>query len=423
MKNIQLARPTNIIGSFKSLKGNTRVSIMFEPLWGIPFVIFNFYLSLYMKELGITAREFGYLISIGFISGAIFSLFGGVITDKLGRKKTTFIFDLISWPFCVLIYLISNSFWMFAIATVINNAGKIVGTSFYLMVIEDATNDERIAAFNLLNIITISTGVIIPLAGILVNALGVVKAERFFLGFASISMTIMMLSRNHFYKETKIGQQILDEHRRNPVKNTFKNMLPLKALIVFKKRPIAIMTIFVCILFNLFITIGTINSLYFAPYMTEVLKISKSSVSILGGVYSGVMFLVLVFVFPLISKFNKITNMLAGLLLQTSALFLLIVIPTNNLIITVICVAIFALGFGTFKPYIDTLLAEVTEGKDRAGIYAIVNTLTCIVIALFGVISGNIFAFNPKLLYILAILILLACIFILACFFNRKNYV
>ena len=105
MKDILITKPANIIESFKILKGNTRVSIIFEPLWGIPFVIFNFYLSLYMKKLGNTAKQFGYLISIGFVAGAVFSLFGGVLTDKFGRKKTTFIFDMISWPVCTLIYL------------------------------------------------------------------------------------------------------------------------------------------------------------------------------------------------------------------------------------------------------------------------------------------------------------------------------
>lgn len=423
MKKIQIYKPSNIIESFKLLKGNTRVSIMFEPLWGIPFVIFNFYLSLYMKELGITAKEFGYLISIGFITGAIFSLFGGVITDKLGRKKTTLIFDLISWPFCILIYLVSTNFWMFALATVVSNVGKIVATSFNLMLIEDATNDERIAAFNLLNIINISTGAIIPIAGLWVTAYGVIKAERFFLAFAAISMAIMMITRNYFYKETTVGQQILDEHKHNPIKISLKNALPIKAALVFKEKPIAIMAVFVYALFNVYITIGTINSLYFVPYMTEVLKISKPSISIIGGVYSVVMFFVLVFIIPSIRRAKKITTMIIGLVTQAIALFLLLIIPSNNLLITIACISIFALGYGIFKPFVDTLLAEVTEGKDRAGIYAIVNTITCIVIALIGFVSGSIFAFNPRLLYVLAIFILLACVGILAYFFNRKDYI
>ena len=134
MNRRPIASSMNIIQSFRMLKGNTRVSVMFEPLWGIPFVLFNFYLSLYMKELGITNREIGYLISLGFIAGIGFSLISGVIVDRLGRKKTTVIFDLISWPLAVVLYAISNSFWLFALATFTNSFVRIVSVSWNLYV-------------------------------------------------------------------------------------------------------------------------------------------------------------------------------------------------------------------------------------------------------------------------------------------------
>lgn len=416
----KISKPANIIESFKILKGNTRISVIFEPLWGIPFVLFNFYLSLYMKELGMSDKQFGYLISIGFIAGAVFSVFSGVITDKLGRKKTTLIFDLISWPASVLIYMISNSFWMFALATVTNSVVRIVSVSWNLMVIEDADDNQRVAAFNILNIINISTGVIIPLAGILVNAYGVVFSERIFLGVAAISMTAMILLRNHFYSETKSGQQILEEHKKHPVKNNLKSLLSFKALLVFKERPIALMVVCVFILFNIYIPLGTFNSLYFAPYMTEVLKLSTSTISILGGVYSAIMFVVFVFINPIISRFNNIMNMIVGLVIQAVSLFLLIIIPSGNLIITILCITLFAAGFGVFRPFIDSLLAEVTECKERAGIYSILNTFTCVLTALIGFVSGGMYVFNPRLLYIVSIAILLACVGILISFLKTR---
>lgn len=126
MNHRRNANSINIIQSFRMLKGNTRISVLFEPLWGIPFVLFNFYLSLYMKEVGITDKEIGYLISLGFIVGTVFALISGVITDRLGRKKTTIIFDFISWPLAIVLYAISNSFWMFALATFTNSIVRIV---------------------------------------------------------------------------------------------------------------------------------------------------------------------------------------------------------------------------------------------------------------------------------------------------------
>jgi MFS family permease len=416
-----MPRTTNIIESYKLLKGNTRISVIFEPLWGIPFVLFSFYLSLYMKEVGITDKEIGYLISIGFVAGAVLSLLSGVITDRFGRKKTTLIFDFLSWPVAVIIYAISNNFLLFALATIVNSFTRIAGVSWNMMVIEDAENDERVAAFNIFNIINISTGVIIPVAGILVNAFGVIKSERIFLIFAAISMSFMVISRNHFYKETRIGLNILEEYKKNPVKNSLKNILSFKAMAAFKKRPTAILMICIFILFNIYVPLGTVNSLYFAPYLTEVLMLDKSVISVLGGVYSAAMLIVFVFIIPVISRFNKAVNMIIGLVIQSLSLLFLITIPPRNIIVTIMCITLFAAGFGVFRPFIDSLLAEVTEGNERAGIYSIVNTITCIATALIGFVSGSMYLYNPRLLYIASIAILLVCAGLSGLYIKREG--
>jgi MFS family permease len=294
--------------------------------------------------------------------------------------------------------------------------GKIVGVSWNLMVVEDADNDQRIAAFNLLNIINIATGVIIPLAGILVGAYGVVTAERVFLIYGVISMSTMVILRNHFYKETRIGQQILDEHKKNPVPLNIKSLIPIKAARVFKGNPRAIIAALVYILFFVYVPLGTFNSLYFAPFMTEALKLGKSSISILGGVYSGVMFFIFVFIIPSISKNNNTRNMQLGLLIQAASLFLLILIPGGSLVSVILCIGVYAVGFGIFRPFLDTMLAEVTEGNERAGIYSLINTVTCVITALLGFVSGSIYVFNPRLLYIISIVILLANIILLGAY-------
>ncbi|HEX2946123.1 MAG TPA: MFS transporter [Clostridia bacterium] len=403
----------SIFKSLGILKGNTRISVLCEPLWGLPFVLLNFYLSLYMKGLGVTDRQIGYIISIGYVAGTFFSLISGMITDRLGRKKTTFIFDFLSWPLTVFIYLISNSFIMFAIATVLNNMGKIVGISWNLMIVEDADNEQRIAAFNLLNIINIATGVIIPLAGILVGACGVVTAERVFLAYGIVSMSTMIIIRNRLYKETRIGQQILDEQKKNPVPINLKSLIPIKAAGIFKGNPKAIIAALVYILFFVYVPLGTFNSLYFAPFMTEALKLGKSSISVLGGVYSGVMFFVFVFVIPAISKLSNTRNMQSGLLIQALSLLLLILVPTGSLLSVILCIGIYAVGFGIFRPFLDTMLAEVTEGNERAGIYSLINTVTCVATALLGFVSGSIYIFNPRYLYIISIVILLISVCLL----------
>lgn len=421
MLNIKIAGKYNIFSSFKILKGNTRTSVMCEPLWGIPFVLFNFYLSLYMKELGVTDKQLGYIISIGFIAGTFFSLISGAVADKLGRKKTTFIFDFISWPVAVVIYLVSNSFAMFAVATIANSFNRIVNVSWNLMIIEDADNKQRVAAFNLLNIINIATGVIIPLAGILVNAYGVIVSERIFLIYAAVSMSTMILLRNRLYKETSVGQHILDERKKKPSRINLKNILPIKAARTFKGNPKAVVAAAVYILFYIYIPLGTFNSLYFAPFMTEVLGLDKSSISILGGVYSGVMFAIFVFVIPLVSRMNHTKNMQLGISIQVAALIALILIPAGSMAAAIMCITIYAVGFGVFRPFVDSMLAEVSEGNGRAGVYSMVNTITCMITALIGFVSGSIYLYNPRLIYVVSIIILAISIVLLGIYYKLNK--
>lgn len=236
-------------------------------------------------------------------------------------------------------------------------------------------------------------------------------------------MSIMILGRNHFYKETKVGSNLLEEHRKNPAKNSIKTILPFKAASVFSKRPAALMIISVFVLFNIYIPLGTVNSLYFAPYMTEVLKLGKSTVSILGGVYSAAMLLIFVFVIPLGGRLKNTSLMISGLIIQGISLFFLTVIPAGSLSAAILSIIAYAVGFGIFRPYIDTILAEVTEGNDRAGIYGIINTATSVMTALVGFASGSMYLYNPRLIYIASIVILAMCAVILGIYlrFERKK--
>lgn len=404
-------KTTHIIHSFKTLKGNSRVSVTFEPLWGIPFVLYSFYLSLYMKEQGITDTQLGYLISIGFLASVIFSMLGGLITDRLGRRKTTLIFDLIAWPGSLLIYLISGSFWMFALAQVINGMVRITAVSWNLMVVEDASVPEQVAAYNLINAINISVGIFTPLAGILVKHLGIINGEKFLLGFAVISMTAMVLLRNHYYRETKVGREILDERKQHLKQQSNQRWkFDLSLLQSLTKKPMIIMALALSILFNAYIPIGTFLSLYYAPFLTEVLKLDKSAISVLGGLNALVMLLVFTFLTPRLSHEKRFSYMAVGLVFQIMALIMFITIPTAKFWLAIISVVLFALGYGVVKPFNDSVLAEVTPGKERAGIYAIHNTAVSISCAGMGFASGYLYKSNPALIYIISIGILLLCI-------------
>lgn len=400
----------NIVASLRQLTGNTRTSVVFEPMWSIPFVFYNFYLSLYMKSMGISDVQIGILIAVGHISGILFSMIGGVVTDALGRKRTSLICGLIGWPGSVLIYLLAHSFWMFAFGFLVNAVTRISTISWTLMVVEDADEQQVMSAFNLLSIIDICAGVFTPLAGLLVGYLGLGGAEKLFFIFAIVTMTAQMLIRNRLYTETNMGKRIIKKRAEQKQSEQPKKGLYKQTFEALRESPKAILIICMNILFNVYILLGSYSSLYFAPYLTEVLHLDASGISVIGSIYAMAMLFVFVFVVPAIRGKNKLTVLVWGLGIQIAALLMFIFMPGGSFMMAAFSVVILSVGTGVFRPFLDTVLAEATYGSQRAGIYSLFNTVISILSAVAGAVSGFFYSLNPRLLYIFSILILISCI-------------
>lgn len=418
----------SFVQSFQTLKGNTRTTVIFEIVYGIANVLYSFYLSLYMKGQGITDTQIGYIISIGFISSAVFALFGGVVTNKLGRKKTTTIFELIAWPLSIIIYLLSTNFWMFVLARTINSMNQISMVAWNMMIIEDADDTQRINAYNLLTIIHTATGIITPIGGFIVAAYGIIKAEKIFMIFAAVCMLISMILRNKFYTETKIGQKVLSEGGDYRLSGVLKGVLQKDAIKALIKNPSLIMIVSVYIIYRMYYSIGSLLSLYFAVYLTEVLKINESIISVFGGINSFVLLLLCVFITPQITRRLESKAMIAkvlmvGFLFQIAYAVLMVVMPVNNLVFVTLAIVLYGIGFGLGRTYSDSMLASSTEqvAADRAGVYSLVNTAVSFSSIIMGSVSGFLYVLNPHLIYIITIGMLTINVIILLFYAKRPE--
>ena len=405
-----------VVQSYKVLKGNARLSVNYELAFGIPFALMNFYKTLYMKELGISDIQIGYLISIQFISGAVFALFGGAITDALGRKKTLFIFDLIAWPVSIFILLFANGFWTFALAAVANSANQIVMVAWTCFLIEDAGSEERVAAFNLTNLLMQCAGIITPIAGIIVGNYGIVTGHRIILLFGAITLGVRIILRNIHTVETKIGQEILMSRRKNqPVLDLDLYKRSLKVML---KQPQVVVAVLMIVIVDIGLVIFsfTNRSNYFVPYLTEVLKLDKLYISTIGTVSSIVMILVFAVFIPNLSGKDYKKTLVYAILLEVTAFLLLLFTREGNLMIVIICAAIYFLGFSLIRTYMDFILAEAAEGKERAGIYSLTYVMTSVVIGTLGPLIGLLYTTKPRMIVMAAVLLLVLLLFMLSRF-------
>ena len=109
MKGIRARLSGNaVIDTLIHLEGNTRPCLYLEPLWGIPYNLYLPFVSVYMSALGLTPTQIGLLSTLSLVSQMVWSLLGGVLTDKLGRRLCTLIFDTLSWSVPTLLWMLAR---------------------------------------------------------------------------------------------------------------------------------------------------------------------------------------------------------------------------------------------------------------------------------------------------------------------------
>ena len=83
----------------------------------------------------------------------LFFFFGGILTDKLGRKFTTMMGDFFGWSVACLIWSISNKLLaFFLIAMLFNCFEQINQTAWYCLLIEDAEPKDLLGIYTWVNI-------------------------------------------------------------------------------------------------------------------------------------------------------------------------------------------------------------------------------------------------------------------------------
>jgi MFS family permease len=361
------------------LQGNARVCILCHPFWSVPFTLYYYYLSLYLKEEGLSDAQIGSLMVAGTVASLLFSLVAAPLTDRLGRRNTTLMFDLLSSALPPLLYLLSSSFWMALLATVLFNSNKIMSVSYYLVMIEDADDRQKTVAFNLFNLITCAAGLLIPLAGLWVSAQGVTRAERAFLLASFVIMTGMILLRHSFLMETREG-----EARMKRVKGSGQGAL--RALVSSYADSLRFLAahrgVLYILLANVFffayMMLGTNQSLYFALYFSGRFRLDSSGLSFLGGLYSAGMLLAMALINPLIRLSRLFFSLKVGLALTLAGVLLLLLLPQSAGFWLVIPVLLLSVSYGTLKTGLDSAMAIYSRGEARSGLYALTNLLSAL---------------------------------------------
>nr|AGS53749.1 major facilitator superfamily MFS_1 [uncultured bacterium contig00076] len=128
----------SLFSTFIKLRGNPRACVYTEPLWGLSMNLCIPYLSVYMLAIGLSDTRVGFIVTINLLSQMLFSFLSGPITDKMGRRKATAVFDVLAWCIPALIWWRAENFWFFLVAALLNGTNGVTFNSWACLLVEDA---------------------------------------------------------------------------------------------------------------------------------------------------------------------------------------------------------------------------------------------------------------------------------------------
>ncbi|MBQ4263994.1 MAG: MFS transporter [Clostridia bacterium] len=384
-----------------TFKGNARACLWPEPLWGVPYNLYLPYVSLFMTALGMTPAEIGYVTSISMVSQVIFALLSGVLCDKLGRRKTTFFFDMLSWSVPEFIWMFSRNFYWFAFAAVFNGAWRVTENSWSLLLIEDMDEEDIMPAFSLTQMLGLFSAFFAPLSKFAVEAFGLVPTMRTLYGITFVSMTVKFILVYVFSTETQVGMRRMAATKNRSMLSLLWECRKVYLRTIANKR--MLLTFGILAAYSLW---NNLHTNYWALYVCSEIGISEGNVVLFATLKSLV---TLACVFAIVPKLRSLSlrrAILYGLALAAGAYVLLLACSgvAAAAVLVVSCV-LEATALAILSPMINSLLFINAEPEERARVCGMIYATISLIVAVFPSIIGNFAMISLRIPFMIGMLL------------------
>ena len=386
-----------------------------EPLFGIPFNLYAPFITLYMFHLGVMDFQIGLIMAVGRLFQMATSIIGGIVTDKFGRRLTTFISDIVSWSIPMLIWAFSQNFWWFLAAAIVNSAWMISAVSWECLFVEDEDESKVGNIFNWIYVSGLLAVFFAPIAGFFVGIHGVVPVVRILYFFAFVSMSAKFVILFVFSTETKLGIKRMAATKKLPFMETLKGYKEVLLQIKGSKTMLMALTMQTAVQVILLIT-----TTFFALYATIDLGLPEAFMGYFPILRALVMLAFLLFIQERLNRFGHKNIMLAGLGVYISAFVWLLIAPYGNWLWIAFYVFVEACAAALMLPRIDTMAANSMNNAERARIRAVFNTVIMAVLSPFAIFAGVLSDMNRQLPFLLNITLMLVLMLVVVSY-RPKN--
>jgi len=389
-------------------------------MWGIPYFLYIPYASIYMLALGLSDKQIGLIVSISWGFQVFFALFGGVITDKLGRRRTTLIFDIISWTVPSIISAIAQNFWYFLIAGIVNSVWRVTHNSWNCLLVEDADKDQLVDIYTWIYIAVTLSGFVAPIASLLVATFSMVPTVRGLYIFAAIMFTLKASITYRMTEETQQGKVRMEQTHGQSFFSALGEYRGIFQTVL--RTPQTLYTAGIMLVISI---TTTISQSFWSIIVKEKLLIPEESLGLFQFVKSAVILFFFFVIMPRINKLHFKLPMAIGFLGFVLSQIILITAPQQNYVFLVVNVVMEASCFAAVSPLVDKMVVLTIDARERARIQSILAVGIILITAPFPWIAGNLSELDKIYPFVLniALFILGAMLAYIAGKVSQKNVV
>ena len=391
----------SLITSLKELKGNARGCVYTEPIWGIPYNLYAPYVSIYMIALGLSDKQIGLTVSFNWALQIVFALLSGVITDKLGRRLTTLLSDLISWSIPALISALAQNFWFFLGAALFNSFWRVSHNSWTCLMVEDTDPEQLVDIYSWVYIAGLLVAFFAPLAGLLIKTYSLVPTLRGLYLFASIMFTVKCITTYRLTRETEQGKVRMHATKHQSVFSVLGEYRGVFREVMH--TPATLYTAGIMLIMSIYLTI---NGTFWAILVTEKLHVPAQNLAIFSFARSVIMLAFFFIVIPRLRSLHFQLPMVIGLAGFLLSQLLLISMPEKSYPLLVVSVFLEACSAAAVDPLLDRLMVSSVDPRERARIQSILYVGIILITSPFGWIAGTLSELNKSLPFLLNILLL-----------------
>ena len=382
-----------LIQTLRELKGNPRVTVLTEVMFGIPYNLFAPFFSVYMLAFGVTDQQIGSIASLGLVVQIFSALFSGVIVDKFGRRLTLFVCDMLCWSVPCLIWAVAQDVRFFVAAALMNSLWRISHTAWTCLMVEDAEERHLVHIWTWIMIFAVCSAFFAPLGGWFVERFGLIPAVRGIFVFGFVALTAKFVVLYLYSHETVRVVQRMQETRHRSLVSLLGEYRSVFNQLLHSKPILAALSLMV--ITNIYVTI---SNNFWGVLFTGKLGFASSQISTFVAIRSIVMTLCFFVIGPRLTNLRHFRLPLwVGFAAFLFSQLLLVVMPPHAVLLLVVSVVLEAAASALVSPMTESLLALSMESNERARVSAMVYVALIVLISPFGWIAGQLSALDRAL--------------------------